>query len=416
MRMLAKGYLMVLLAVLCCCAATASAAGTLPQVGSAEPFLESLGLAKPAVGELADYELYYAWVEGVWSLSSRTTYGWDGQSRPTTVLDQDWQGGVWVNNYLSTTSYDGTGAVQTLTQDWIGGQWVNDLLSTFENDGEQRPIVIVTQDWDGGGWVNQSRSTITYETGMQMTEMLIEIWEAGAWVESSKMVYEYGGGNLSVLTTYTRDGEEWVPVYRSTYTYSAGKLTMEVSEFMFAIPPDTPEWTYSLRTTFNYEGDLVVEEVFESYSFIVPPIGWATTGHNLLSYDGQDRLSVEIYQSYAATALAWLNSSKIEYYYEPAAVRELDGYALPDQFSLAQNYPNPFNPSTQIRFALTSSAQVKLDVFDLLGRKVATLVDEILPVGTHQIDFDGTNLASGVYFYRLQTGDFEQTRKMLLIK
>ncbi|MFH2055622.1 MAG: dockerin type I repeat-containing protein [bacterium] len=306
-------------ALLAVCCLTASLLGSeVPSMGGnlSDPVWATTGLIKPAVGELVDHELYYAWVEGVWSLSSRTTYGWDGESRPTTVLDQDWQGGVWVNNYLSTTTYDGTGAAQTLTQDWVGGQWVNDVLSTFENDGEQRPVVIVTQDWDGGGWVNQIRSTITYETGLQLAEMLIETWEMEAWVESALCVYTYSDGNVSELIFYFKDGEEWEPTIRSTYTYSGGKVTMTVSEIWFAIPPDAPDWVYSSRTTYTYEGDNLVEVLFESYSFVVPPLGWTVTGRRVQEYDAQGRRTVEVYQSYVEAALGWLNVEKTEYFYD----------------------------------------------------------------------------------------------------
>jgi len=97
------------------------------------------------------------------------------------------------------------------------------------------------------------------------------------------------------------------------------------------------------------------------------------------------------------------------------------GNTLPTEFSLAQNYPNPFNNSTQIEFRLAHSSQVELVVYDLLGRRVATLVDQYLPAGSHRTSFDGTDadgvsLPSGVYFYRLKTGGGVLSRKMLLLK
>jgi hypothetical protein len=90
--------------------------------------------------------------------------------------------------------------------------------------------------------------------------------------------------------------------------------------------------------------------------------------------------------------------------------------SLPDAYALYQNYPNPFNPSTRIAYDLSKTGPVSLRVFDLLGRVAAVLVDEMEPSGTHFVSFDGSNLASGIYFYRLQAGDFVQTRKMVLLK
>ena len=86
------------------------------------------------------------------------------------------------------------------------------------------------------------------------------------------------------------------------------------------------------------------------------------------------------------------------------------------EFALNQNYPNPFNPSTKISFTLPQTANVKLSVFNLLGEKVAELVNEIKSAGFYEVDFNGTDLTSGMYLYRLEAGEFVSTRKMTLIK
>lgn len=89
---------------------------------------------------------------------------------------------------------------------------------------------------------------------------------------------------------------------------------------------------------------------------------------------------------------------------------------LPDGFELGQNYPNPFNPTTQINFEVPDYADVRLEVFNLLGQRVATLVDGPQNAGSHSIQFDAQNLSSGVYIYRLQVGNHSAVRKMTLIK
>jgi hypothetical protein len=91
---------------------------------------------------------------------------------------------------------------------------------------------------------------------------------------------------------------------------------------------------------------------------------------------------------------------------------------IPKDYALAQNYPNPFNPTTIIQYDLPSASAVRLEVFDVLGRKVATLVSATVPAGTHTYTLraDALSLSSGVYFYCLQAGEFVETRKMVLIK
>ncbi len=91
---------------------------------------------------------------------------------------------------------------------------------------------------------------------------------------------------------------------------------------------------------------------------------------------------------------------------------------IPEKYSLSQNYPNPFNPSSKIKFDIsgTSSAQTLLSVYDLLGREVAVLVNEKLLPGEYEVYFSGASLPSGVYYYKLSSGDFTETKKMVLIK
>ncbi len=89
---------------------------------------------------------------------------------------------------------------------------------------------------------------------------------------------------------------------------------------------------------------------------------------------------------------------------------------LPTAHLLAQNYPNPFNPQTTIRFALPRREHARLEIFDLLGKQVALLVDETLEPGNHARAFDGRGLPSGIYFYALTAQSFMQTRKAVLVK
>ncbi|HVN48351.1 MAG TPA: T9SS type A sorting domain-containing protein [Bacteroidota bacterium] len=88
----------------------------------------------------------------------------------------------------------------------------------------------------------------------------------------------------------------------------------------------------------------------------------------------------------------------------------------PSAFALEQNYPNPFNPSTKINFTLAKAANVKLTVYNLLGQKVATLLENRMDAGQHSVTFDASKLTSGVYFYRIEAGDFTMAKKMLLLK
>ena len=88
----------------------------------------------------------------------------------------------------------------------------------------------------------------------------------------------------------------------------------------------------------------------------------------------------------------------------------------PQRFELSQNYPNPFNPITQIRYAIPTACQVRLEIYNLLGQKVTVLVDEYQPPGQKTVNWEAKDLSSGIYFYKLSAGDFTATRKMVLTK
>ena len=102
-------------------------------------------------------------------------------------------------------------------------------------------------------------------------------------------------------------------------------------------------------------------------------------------------------------------------------VQDINTPVKPSSFSLSQNFPNPFNPKTLIRFSLPKDSWVKLEVYNILGQKVKTLVDKRLSAGVKEVEWDGRNdegaeLPSGIYFCRIKAGDFVQAKKMVLIK
>jgi hypothetical protein len=101
---------------------------------------------------------------------------------------------------------------------------------------------------------------------------------------------------------------------------------------------------------------------------------------------------------------------------DQVGVDDVTENGLPREFSLSQNYPNPFNAQTAIKYALPRDSQVRIEIFDLLGRKVTTLVNEDKEAGVHEIIWNSDRAASGIYFYRMQAGDFSTTSKMLLLR
>lgn len=106
----------------------------------------------------------------------------------------------------------------------------------------------------------------------------------------------------------------------------------------------------------------------------------------------------------------WIDTNVQDYVY-----RQLEG-TLPEEVTLYQNYPNPLNPTTEIRFSLPHTCEVKLEIYNIMGQHLTTLVDDRLEAGIHTYLWDGSNNATGVYFYRLKAGEYDDTKKMILLK
>jgi len=145
-----------------------------------------------------------------------------------------------------------------------------------------------------------------------------------------------------------------------------------------------------------------------------------------------DRLFNSEVQSLGQAVLSFLPSSSTNWYmkqitnlwadpslklkYDPTVdVEEIEN-EIPTVYALYQNYPNPFNPGTKIGFRIAGRGFVSLKVYDLLGRVIATLVNEDKPAGIYEVEFDASSLTSSIYFYQLKAGNFIETRKMILMK
>jgi hypothetical protein len=124
------------------------------------------------------------------------------------------------------------------------------------------------------------------------------------------------------------------------------------------------------------------------------------------------------YEMRNATWFTWPSYIHWTFIVNPIGIRNISS-EIPEHFVLFQNYPNPFNPSTKIRFSIPEVRDrhaCHLQIFDITGREIQTLVNEKLEPGTYEVTFDGSNYSSGVYFYQLQTEDFVQTKKLILLK
>ncbi len=177
---------------------------------------------------------------------------------------------------------------------------------------------------------------------------------------------------------------------------------------------NTPGWQeIQLTTPITYDPaqNLMIGTCrdFQQYVSTYPRYAYSTTTDNK-SRRGQSDTQ------YPVSLTQSVNRANIQFELSLMTGISNEFASVPETYSLSQNYPNPFNPTTKINFSIPKQGFVTLKVYDVLGKEVKTLVNEQKPIGNYNIEFNGSNLASGVYFYRLEAGDFKEIKRMILIK
>ena len=196
----------------------------------------------------------------------------------------------------------------------------------------------------------------------------------------------------TTISGFTSSG--WTDVYTGTYS----------------VPGTGWQWI-NLQNPFTYTGtNLLVEICFHNTSYTSNSTVASTTGSGMTYHYHMDNgTGCTISGTNSATSKPNICMLSI-------VGNENQGGVVPSVFSLSQNYPNPFNPSTVISYSIPKTSMVNITVFDIVGREVGSLVNNLQQPGSYNVQFDASNLASGVYFYKIQAGDFTDTKKMLLVK
>ncbi|KPQ00900.1 MAG: extracellular protein [Bacteroidetes bacterium HLUCCA01] len=176
-----------------------------------------------------------------------------------------------------------------------------------------------------------------------------------------------------------------------------------LDDFLATLPADASmEVEYEMGDLWSEYPEHTSAETGHFWVIDIYAFWWKEFGDDIVNYDYYGQYLVHAETGEVITEIVETSTNELQ--------------ELPQTASLDQNYPNPFNPHTQIRFNLPASGEVSLNVFDVTGRRIATLVDAQLPAGTHTVRLDGNGLSSGVYIYQLVTQERSLSRKMTLIK
>jgi hypothetical protein len=227
------------------------------------------------------------------------------------------------------------------------------------------------------------------------------------WFMIKNSVYKIGSGSLYYLNQIIGDSLTFKQFIIPTLP-SMPILIYPINNQQ--VNPDSTNliWNSSLPNVLEYSVNLSSDSLFSN--FIDTLVTDTILG---LKY-------LEINQNYywrvrARNVLGWSNYSTVGSFNTIVTGFE-DNYSDEIDFSLSQNYPNPFNPSTSIEYRVGNRRYVTLKVYDVLGREVATLVNEEKQPGVYEVEFDASQLSSGIYFYTLEAGEFRDTKKLILLK
>ena len=353
---------------------------------------ENSGRALPeydAAGRLSAV-LTQQWTGAAWADFARQTYAYDAAGRLAEETRADWDGAAFVPTQREIRAYDAaTGALVLWTfQAWTGAAWTDTGRETYAVDAAGRTTEHVGESFESGAWVPILRDRFVYlaADGPEVTAAESRSWdaEAGAWGFGFREATAYDGARRPLSYTYQSvegPGEAWDDVFRELYTVDAGGRRTE----------------------------RVVQES--------PEGAWVNVQQSLYAVDADGRLAVEFDNAWDGAA--WGPSRRLTYRYEetvagePGAGPGSPGGAV--SLTLTAS-PNPTRGALRVVFALGAPAEVTLDVFDALGRRVARLLAGAQPAGPQALTLDAGRLAPGVYTVRLVASGQTASRTVTVVR
>ena len=278
-------------------------------------------------------------------------------------------------------------------------------LGSFDaQEGDELTVTVSMADTDQAGRVLRADAMQIEQLGGDRQQVVIDnesedYTEAGTWYDSN--AYAWG-----TSSRYTSSAS-------ASATYLVRHVDAGLSELEILLPETENAVTSARYRAFRGEkllGESTIDQNENSGN-------WAPVGVYQVDMAGDISIVVDYPGTGSMDGVLRTDAIRWTYNREASETHVLEMTNVPDQVRLHQNYPNPFNPATTIRFELAVSAQnTRLEVYDVLGRRVAVLVDGMLPLGAYSVSFDGSGLASGMYLYRLESEGKVLQRKMMLVK
>ncbi len=333
----------------------------------------------------------------------------------------------------STTAAFGTKSLKIVLID-DPGQSVNWAVRFLSGIGNPASNTEMTPNGWTGYWIKTNRSWITTSPCIDApgtaeigdtTDVIgdnqwhLYQWNLGingrpywyGWVTGNDTISDDPTPTYDAIWFFVPDGSDTTVIYLDQVSWNpSGQLPVELVSFNASVDKNLVALRWVTSTELNNKGFEVQRRTndspFQTIAFL-PGKGTTTQVNGYTYSDLMNQAGVYYYR---------LKQVDFDGTFEYSNEIMVNVIALPGQYALAQNYPNPFNPSTSIEFVIPQTGFVNLSVFNLLGEKVAELVNEVKESGSHTAVFDGSNLSSGTYIYSLSVNGNLITKKMTLIK
>ncbi len=391
------------------------------------------------------------WENNDWVNETRYTHTNDEHGKKLCSIGEKWENNGWVNWQQFNYTYDSQGNMLTKSLAlWTNSEWLNSYRFSYSYDTNGNILTYIEEDWENGVWNYYWKYSYTYNELNNNLTGLYQVWtndvwwdywcyvntfnnqgkklthshaiSLGGWVLDSTCTYEYDTNGNNISETWQVYGDN--KFLKINEYDKKGKLTSSSNNYWV-----NSQWTitscnyYTYDTQANLINYLIVLPQNDSlinnykYEYAYDMNGNAISGNSFYwvnnRWDPFDGV-LELFYNYKEKSLTYYAKNAVVQYITITDINENNKPLY--NFYLNQNYPNPFNPSTTINFSIPKQEFVTLIIYDVLGKEIATLVNEELAAGNHVNTWNAPNVSSGVYFYKLQAGKFSETKKMILIR
>lgn len=331
------------------------------------------------------------WNGNFWEKSSRTMTTYNDKNSPTYVISESFIDNIWKPWGRSIFSYNyENNTYEQLDQELVGGIWfgMTKIITEKFDYGNHRETIFF---WRNDTWTIYQRRNYQYDNEGNLVVYYEEEWDGKNWLQKWETKFFYRN-NTDLYLRYTEsiDGENRVVVSRRSLEYdSDNNMTEEIYEEM-----SENKLQFDEKYVYQYENNR------RSYGQAYKWNGdiWEQT-------NGYLRLNESSNRSFSNYG------TRMKVYY-----KENSKISYENENILLQNYPNPFNKATRISYYIKQSGHVTISVYDILGNKIKDLENRRLESGRHDLIFEGNDLSTGVYIYRIETPDYNECRKMILLK